>query len=151
MRKLRAFTLVELLVVIAVIGIMAGLVVVIFNTVRSKGKDSQIKSDISQLAIDADIWGTKHNNNWTGWCSQTAGSNFLNLSDSIATNNGGTAPSCNGTATSWIVVAVMTSGNTNICTDSTGKTTTSEFTTDYNGEAHGGYYVGATTCVGTPI
>lgn len=153
MRKTRAFTLVEMLVVIAIIGIMAGLVVVIFNTVRSKGKDEAIKSNISQLAIDADIWGTKNNNNnnWSGWCSQGAGTNFANLKADIMANNGGTEPICNGTATTWVIAAVMANGNSDVCTDSTGKTTINEFQIDYTGHSSSGYFIGTTTCAGTSI
>lgn len=149
----RAFTMVELLTVIAIIGIISGLVIIILNSVRDKAKDSRIKADVNQLAIDADMWGTKHNNNWSGWCGQgqIAGTNFANLSADIAINNGGTTPICNGTANTWVSVAVLTSGNTNICADSAGRLTTNEYTTDYTGQTYGGYNVNSTACVGTPI
>lgn len=148
----RAFTMVELLTVIAIIGIISGLVIVILNSARNKAKDSRIKADVNQLAIDADTWGTVHNNIWSTWCSQAPGTNFDNLKEDIKTHNGGTAPDCyysNGTT--WVIVALLSDGNTNICADSAGNLTTNEMTTDYDGLIYSGYTVGSTTCVGTPI
>lgn len=150
-RNRMAFTVVELLTVIAIIGILSGLVMVILGTVRAKARDSYIRSDINQLAVDADVWGTKHNNDWNGWCSQGEGTNFENLKENIAANNGDIQPECYFTPSTWVIVALLTNGTTNICADSGGRLTTNEMGTDYTGETFGGYYVGATSCVGTPI
>jgi prepilin-type N-terminal cleavage/methylation domain-containing protein len=49
--KHHAFTLVELMVVISLIGILSSLAVVSTTTVRSRGRDAQRKSDLDQLRV----------------------------------------------------------------------------------------------------
>lgn len=45
----KGFTLVELLVVVAIIGLMAGIATVSVNSVRSKGRDAKRVADIKQI------------------------------------------------------------------------------------------------------
>ena len=45
----RGFTIVELLIVIVVIGILAGLVVVTYNGIQQKARDTERKTDINAL------------------------------------------------------------------------------------------------------
>ncbi len=45
----RGFTIVELLIVIVVIGILAGLVVVTYNGIQQKARDTERKTDIKAL------------------------------------------------------------------------------------------------------
>jgi len=48
-RKQHGFTIVELLIVIVVIGILAGLVVTTFSGIQKKARDSERKTDINAL------------------------------------------------------------------------------------------------------
>jgi len=50
-KKSRAFTIVELLVVITVIGILAGIVVVSYGSWRTKAAKTEVRSDLTQLAV----------------------------------------------------------------------------------------------------
>ena len=61
-RYTRGFTLIELLVVIAIIGILSSVVLVSLNSARSKGKDTHIISDTSQLRtqIESDNNGSTY-------------------------------------------------------------------------------------------
>lgn len=136
MRKSKAFTLIELLIVIAIIGILAAMILVALNTARTRAKDARIKSDIHQLAVNASVWGLDHNNNWTSWCSDggVSGSHKTILDD-IFKQGGGVvptsgkdmtgAPGCNGQKDKWAVAAKLsigTASESSICVDSTGVT-----------------------------
>jgi prepilin-type N-terminal cleavage/methylation domain-containing protein len=56
-KKSRAFTLVELLVVIAVIGILSAVVVLNTQSAKTKARDAIIKSDIAQVKIAIESYG----------------------------------------------------------------------------------------------
>ena len=48
-KKHRAFTLAEILIVITIIGILAGIILVVMGPAREKGKDTKIESSMLQL------------------------------------------------------------------------------------------------------
>jgi general secretion pathway protein G len=48
-RKQQGFTIVELLIVIVVIGILAGLVITTFNGIQQKGRDTERQTDIKAI------------------------------------------------------------------------------------------------------
>lgn len=50
-RRLRAFTLIELLISITIIGLLAGIVVISVNTARKSARDTRRKADINLLAV----------------------------------------------------------------------------------------------------
>ena len=50
------FTIVELIVVIAIIGILAAITVVSYNGIQNNGYDSSVKSDLSALSKKLDIF-----------------------------------------------------------------------------------------------
>lgn len=54
------FTLIELLVVIAIIGVLASLIVVNLSGVRERGRDTQRKSDMHQLATALRLYYNDH-------------------------------------------------------------------------------------------
>ncbi len=49
MPKLRAFTLIELLITISVIGILSAVGTTTYNSAQQKGRDAQRKSDLTQI------------------------------------------------------------------------------------------------------
>lgn len=54
------FTLVELLVIIAIIGLMAAIIVVGLNQSREKGKDARRVTDVKQLSNALELYGADH-------------------------------------------------------------------------------------------
>ena len=67
----KGFTLIELLVVIAIIGILSTLAVVSLNGARDKASDAKIKSDLSQIATQAES-NYAENSSYAGdWSSST--------------------------------------------------------------------------------
>jgi prepilin-type N-terminal cleavage/methylation domain-containing protein len=54
--KQSGFTLIELLVVIAIIGVLATVVLASLNSARTKGNDAKVKSELSGMREQAQLW-----------------------------------------------------------------------------------------------
>lgn len=61
MRTQRGFTLIELLVVIAIIGILATLVITQLSGATARARNSNAKSDVSQIGKAVETWKTTTN------------------------------------------------------------------------------------------
>lgn len=61
-RNNRGFTIVELLIVIVVIGILAGLVIVTYNGIQQKARDTERKTDVNALASHAEAYNAQAGN-----------------------------------------------------------------------------------------
>lgn len=143
----KGFTLLELLIVIAIIGILAAMILVALNTARKRARDTRIKADINQLAKDATSWGLDRNGDFTGYCAQGSSTNFGKLKTDIA-QNGGTNFGCFDTTiipvpydmvhTNWAISSKLPSGENGfgICTSSKGVTLSNSYAT--NGYCMGG-------------
>lgn len=71
-KRMSAFTLVELLVVVAIIGILASVVMVAINNGRAKARDAKRISDIRQLVNAVELYYSANNSYPmnSGWCTQ---------------------------------------------------------------------------------
>lgn len=70
MKNNKGFTLIELLVVIAIIGILASVVLASLSSARNKGKDAAVKSQLSSMRAQAELYNAKVGN-YTGVCAAT--------------------------------------------------------------------------------
>ena len=138
-RQIKGFTLIELIVVIAIIGVLAAIVLGFLNSARNRGSDAGVKSNLagirSQAEILNDTWGYYGINATpasfsVGACAATSNTLFAdpNISAQItaagnASNGGGIGQgSCVSTTAAWAVSVPLKETPTNSwCVDSTGK------------------------------
>jgi len=115
-RSEKGFTLMELLVVVAIIGILAAIVIVSLNRARNKGKDAAIKTQLQQMRAASEMYNDD-NGSYTGWC----GSAEQTRIETGATTAGGTAADCDVAAdgSAWAAEIVLLSGGY-WCVDSNG-------------------------------
>jgi len=66
------FTLIELLVVIAIIGILSAIVYASLSSAKLKSKDSAVKTQMSSMRVQAEIYYDLNGNKYTGLCTATS-------------------------------------------------------------------------------
>lgn len=124
--KKKGFTLVELLVVVAVIGLLASIIIVSLNTARKRAKNAAIKQALTQLRVAAE-WEydkTSPNNSYANVCSggdinSDTTTDFGRIRDSIIAADGNTRR-CYDSASKWCAdVRNMPNGG-GWCVDYTG-------------------------------
>ncbi|OGG78528.1 hypothetical protein A3A36_00525 [Candidatus Kaiserbacteria bacterium RIFCSPLOWO2_01_FULL_52_12b] len=138
--RFRGFTLIELLVVIAIIGILSAVVLASLSTARSKGNDAAVKSDLSSIQTQAEIWYGNNGNRYAsvaaagadGLGCTLAGTLFqldTTIRNAVAAANaanGSGVVTCYGDAagTVYAISAQLTApGAGYFCVDSTGNAT----------------------------
>ena len=144
MKTNKGFTLIELLVVIAIIGILSSVVLASLTTARSKGQEAAIKSQLSNMRAQAELFYSNHSNAYSSltggmtalsatWAAgvhtDTTGDAVLvgSSSDALGTLLAGVVSSKSDSAPKYWVetdawaVAALVSGTTGFwCVDSKG-------------------------------
>lgn len=91
------FTVVEMIIVIAVIGILAGIVTVAFNGTQQRARDNKRLSDMQAIADAIRLYRTKFGNDiqaGSGCGYSGNGSGWFNFSDGSATSYPASILSC---------------------------------------------------------
>jgi prepilin-type N-terminal cleavage/methylation domain-containing protein len=119
----KGFTIIELIVVIAIIAVLAGIVLVNVTGYINKGKDSAIKGNLSSLMTDAavvmDTYSSFNNSAANSVCG--AGGPWTAIGAAINAA-GGTSATCLNNTTNWCASSVMkNNGSNSFCVDSSGK------------------------------
>lgn len=129
----KGFTLIELLVVIAIIGILSSVVLASLSSARSKGADAKIKSELSSIRAEAELFHDDPSKGDGSYgiaftaddCAATTGTLFADpgvvaLYTSAATTSAAVA-SCVSSGDAWAISVPMKDVPTNSwCVDSTG-------------------------------
>ena len=119
----QGFTLIELLVVIAIIGILSAVVLASLSTVRQKGADASIKSNLNNLRSQSFLYYDTNGYYglstaaYSGTCIQgntfplNVGAPFLS---SIKSATGVQPTGCNGTVgdTQWLIYVPLVTDST---------------------------------------
>ncbi len=144
----RGFTLIELLVVIAIIGILSSVVLASLNTARTKGSDASVKSNLSTVRVQAELYYDDNSNKYTTTtvsgvdCGTTQSATSMLGGDttisraltSAKSNNGNVAMYCNVDTSAWAIATPLLGGGY-WCIDSTGQAKSNQGTgsTAYTG------------------
>ncbi len=129
----KGFTLLELLIVVAIIGILAAISLSYLGQSKTKGIDAGIKSDLKNAQSQAEVYYTNHNRNYDGVCNDStdgifkqitgAGKKFdgnpVGIYDNGLDSSFASNERCNDDANGYAVwVPLRTTANTAWCIDS---------------------------------
>ncbi len=130
-RSSRGFSLIELLAVVAIIGVIAAIVSTSLSTSRSKGANAGLRTSLAQMRTQANLYFNDNGNYGTvaGGCGTAntvfSDQKFVSIRQA-AENSSGYLATCVNNLTglgSWAVLiqSKPESGNDYLCTDYTGK------------------------------
>ncbi|MFH1036585.1 MAG: type II secretion system protein [Patescibacteria group bacterium] len=121
------FTLVELLVVVAIIGLLAALVLNNTGSTRDRAKNNAIISSLNSLRSGGELW-INASGSYTGFCADndcgTGGSDWKRVCAAIKAQNNNPTVTCNVSPTAWCVYTSLVGGG-NHCVDSVNKSASS--------------------------
>ena len=144
MNKNKGFTLIELLVVIAIIGILSSVVLASLSSARDKGKDAAVKSQLSSMRTQSELFVASTFDNPEFICTKTLTLNgfggtsgpgllkatpdsaaMANIIATVVTSAGAyDQVTCHDSVTAWAVEAPMSDSTPTIpsmyCVDSIG-------------------------------
>ena len=84
--KISGFTLIELMIVIAIVGVLSAIVLNFFRSSRYKANDAKVKSHLASARLQAYIFYDANNNSYNGTTGNVA--NNCNANNSMFRDNG---------------------------------------------------------------
>ena len=124
LKLVRGFTLLEILVVIAIIGILSAVVIGLLNSAKAKGANSAIKADLHGLISQSNlIYDNANPNSYAEVCNDKKVVNAIKDALNAGKDTGTVATRCNSIDTEWAADALLRAPEgTNVywCVDSAG-------------------------------
>ena len=124
MNKSKGFTIIELLVVVAIIAVLTGIVLVNVTSYINKGKDAAIQGNLSSLTTNAAAFYDSSTNGFTGFCAGTTAVNPIAAAKLAFANPVQDTADCFETAVApaiaWAACSQLKVTDSYFCTDSTG-------------------------------
>ncbi|HLD25513.1 MAG TPA: prepilin-type N-terminal cleavage/methylation domain-containing protein [Candidatus Andersenbacteria bacterium] len=138
--KTKGFTLVELIIVIAIVGIIAAIVMIAFNTSRAKAYDARIKMVVHQLRTLGEVYYYNNEYSFSGYDTCLGTPNEANcpgkLAEAVSTLKGeltrsnSSGPNVTATSSSFCVGAPLATDSTQaFCKDAEGHSELTETAT----------------------
>lgn len=124
----QGFTLIELVVVIAIIAVLSGIILFSINVYVNKGKDSNIAGNLAVLVPAGEVWYNM-NSSYSGFCSSAVAANAISQMPENPDgacydeedNKAGLCCAVSGTYDSWAACANLFSDTESAyCVDSRG-------------------------------
>lgn len=121
MKISKGFTIIELLVVVAIIAVLTGIVLVNVTSYINKGKDSAVQGNLSSLLTNQAVYYDT-NGSYTGGCASAAVVAALAAADRAFDGNGtaGEVTDCAETAALFAACGQLKVSDAYFCVDSTG-------------------------------
>ncbi len=141
----RGYTLIELLVVIAIIGILSAVVLVALDVVRSKGRDTAVKENLTNLRAQGESFYDEEGgvagafgygrecqdltindiqSLYPGVMGAVQAGGFTGFQNDATAAQAAVGPACNDDVAGWAVQVPITKGTAFFCVDSGGTATT---------------------------
>ena len=121
----KGFTIIELIVVIAIISVLATIIVIKVTAYINKSKDASIKGNMASM-ITSGVVFFNTSGNYTGLCTDTTNNFLAAFNSAISKQKSGGVSHCLATATEWAASVQINnpvgggSSNGFWCVDSTG-------------------------------
>lgn len=123
-KKSAGFTLIELIVVIAIIGILAAIMFIALGESRDRGKDANIEANLVNARAQIEVYYHLNGQAYTGVCDATQADSPQGAADFVAAadrENGAGVVTCLDAASEWAIEAQLVADETQfLCIDSTG-------------------------------
>ncbi len=119
----KGFTLVELLITLAIIGILASIAMASLQYARGKGGNASVRTNLSGIRSQAEIYFSDHNQDFTGFCTDPNVISAMNAAILAGGDTGSVATRCNSDTSNWAInVQLRLQEDTSIywCIDTSG-------------------------------
>jgi len=104
---------------LAILGILSSVVLVSLNTARQKGQDAQVKSVLSQMRTEAEVYYGQNNNSYSTASNCSSGMfadpSFATIKSSLKSD---ATPTCYAEGTTYAISAPLSTSGQNYCVDS---------------------------------